>query len=113
MSHELLLKETAAMDSLAQRLAESPVLSRFPNPKAEAESLAYSLSDLEGSMRVFIDEQLPKLADPNLKGEELEDLLLDVREEFRHILYHLHDPEFFRVVEPTHDWLQLSQPSKP
>jgi hypothetical protein len=32
---------------------------------------------------------------------------MDVREEFRHILYHLHDPKFFRVVEPTHDSLQL------
>jgi hypothetical protein len=112
MTNEPLLKETAAMDSLAQRLAESPVLSRFPNPKGEAESLAYSLSDLEGSMRVFLNEQLPKLADPTVQGEALEDLLLDVREEFRHILYHLHDPEFFRVVEPTHDWLALAETAK-
>lgn len=110
---ELLLKDVSAMESLAERLAASPVLSRYANPTEEGHSLAYSLSDLEGSMRVFLDEQLPKLADPNLKGEELEDLMLDIREEFRHILYHLHDPEFFRVVEPTHDWLQLSQPSKP
>jgi hypothetical protein len=100
------------MDSLAQRLAASPVLSRFPNPTEEGHSLAYSLSDLEGSMRVFLDEQLPKLADPSVQGEELEDLMLEVREEFRHILYHLHDPEFFRVVEPTHDWLALAETAK-
>jgi hypothetical protein len=91
------------MESLAQRLAASPALKRFPNPTEEGQSIAYSLSDLEGSMRVFLDEQLPKLADPSVQGEALEDLILDVREEFRHILYHLHDPEFFRVVEPTHD----------
>jgi len=42
----------------------------------------------------------------------LEDLLMDIREEFRHILYHLHDPEFFRVVEPTHDWLTLAETAK-
>ena len=112
MTNKPLLKETAAMDSLAQRLAASPVLSRFPNPAEEGNSLAYSLSDLEGSMRVFLDEQLPKLADPSVQGEELEDLMLDVREEFRHILYHLHDPEFFRVVEPTHDWLALAETAK-
>ncbi len=97
------------MESLAQRLAASPVLKRFPNPTEEGQSIAYSLSDLEGSMRVFLDEQLPKLADPTVQGEELEDLILEVREEFRHILYHLHDPEFIRVVEPTHDWLALAK----
>jgi hypothetical protein len=112
MTEKLLLKDVSAMNSLAERIAASPVLSRFPNPTAESESLAYSLSDLEGSMRVFLDEQLPKLADPNVKGEELEDLLLDVREEFRHILYHMHDPEFFRLVEPTHDWLVLAETAK-
>ncbi len=100
------------MESLAQRLAACPALKRFPNPTEEGQSIAYSLSDLEGSMRVFLDEQLPKLADPSVQGEELEDLILDVREEFRHILYHLHDPEFFRVVEPTHDWLTLAETAK-
>jgi hypothetical protein len=107
-----LLKEPSAMESLAQRLAASPALKRFPNPTEEGQSIAYSLSDLEGSMRVFLDEQLPKLADPTVQGEALEDLILDVREEFRHILYHLHDPEFFRVVEPTHDWLVLAETAK-
>jgi hypothetical protein len=107
-----LLKEPSAMESLAQRLAASPALKRFPNPTEEGQSIAYSLSDLEGSMRVFLDEQVPKLADPSVRGEELEDLILDVREEFRHILYHLHDPEFFRVVEPTHDWLTLAETPK-
>lgn len=37
---------------------------------------------------------------------------MDIREEFRHILHHLHDPEFFRVVEPTHDWLTLAETLK-
>ncbi|MCU1226403.1 MAG: hypothetical protein JWQ42_4496 [Edaphobacter sp.] len=61
---------------------------------------------------MFLDEQLPKLADPTVQGEQLEDFLMDIREEFRHILYHLHDPEFFRVVEPTHDWLTLAETAK-
>lgn len=112
MSTKLLLQNASAMESLAQRLANSPALARFSNPTEEGQSLAYSLSDLEGSMRVFLDEQLPKLADPAVQGEELEDLILDVREEFRHILYHLHTPAFFRVLEPTHDWLVLAEPVK-
>jgi hypothetical protein len=31
-------------------------------------------------------------------------LLTDISGEFRHILYHLHDPQSFRLLEPTHDW---------
>jgi hypothetical protein len=112
MTDKPLLKETAAMESLAQRLAASPALKRFPNPTEQGQSIAYSLSDLEGSMRVFLDEQLPKLTDPAVQGEALEDLILDVREEFRHILYHLHDPEYFRVIESTHDWLTVQEPVK-
>ena len=74
----------------------------------EPETLAHAFSDIEESLRKFLDQQLPKLADSSLQGEQLEDLLLDISEEFRHILYHLHDPEFFRVLEPTHEWLTLS-----
>ena len=54
------------MKSLAERLSASPALERYSNPTEEGQSIAYSLSDLEGSMRVFLDEQLPKLADPNV-----------------------------------------------
>ncbi len=47
------------MESLAQRLAALQSLKRFPNPTEEAQSIAYSLSDLEGSMRTFSDEHCP------------------------------------------------------
>lgn len=109
MSEERLLRNVDVMESVAQRIAASPALIRFRDPSEEAQSIAYSLSDLEDSFRVFLDEQLPKLVDPSVRGEQLEDLLLDIREEFRHILYHIHDPEFFRVVEPTHEWLTLAE----
>jgi hypothetical protein len=68
----------------------------------EASTLAHAFLDLEESLRLFLDEQLPKLSDPSVQGEQLEDLLLEIREEFRHVLYHLHDPVFFRAMEPTH-----------
>jgi hypothetical protein len=104
---EPVLQNREQIDDLRDRLAACNVVARF-GPE-EAGTLVHAFSDLEESFRRFLDEQLPKLADPAVKGEELEDLLLDIREEFRHILYHLHDPEFFRVVEPTHNWLALAQ----
>jgi len=73
----------------------------------EVPTMAIALADIEGSMRVFLTDQLPRLKDPKLTDEQLEDLLLDIREEFRHIAYHFHDPQFFRVIEPTHEWLSV------
>lgn len=100
-----LLPTNEAVRDLIERLGSAPVIARYG--QAEAATLAHAFSDIETSLRKFLHEQLPKLADPSLQGEGLEDLLLEVREEFRHILYHLHDPEFLRVLEPTHEWLTV------
>jgi hypothetical protein len=105
-----LLQTKEAFKGLVQRLATAPVIAGY-GPE-EPETLAHAFSDIEESLRKFLGEQLPKLADSSVQGEALEDVLLDIREEFRHILYHLHDPEFFRVLEPTHEWLTLSSEKK-
>ena len=100
-----LFQTKEALAELGDRLAACPMVKQYGAEEPGALVLAFS--DLESSMRVFLDEQLPKLADPTVKGAALEDLLMDIRDEFRHILYHLHDPEFFRIMEPTHEWLQV------
>jgi hypothetical protein len=99
-----LLQSKEAFRNLVQRLSTAPVIARS---QEEPETLAHAFSDLEVSLRKFLYEQLPRLADPSMQGEVLEDLLLEIREEFRHVLYHLHDPQFFRVLEPTHEWLMV------
>jgi len=104
-----LLQTNEAFRNLVGRLRTAPVIARYG--PAEAETLAHAFSDLEESLRKFLDEQLPRLADPSVQGEDLEDLLLDIREEFRHVLYHLHDPQFFRLLEPTHEWLAVNGPT--
>ena len=93
-----LLQTADAFNGLAERLATCPVMARF-RPD-EPETLAHAFSDIEESVRKFLEVQLPKLADSSNRGEQLEDILLDISEECRHILYHLHDPEFFRVLDP-------------
>lgn len=99
------LQTKQAFRSLVDRLGTAPLIARYG--EEEPETLAHAFSDIEVSLRKFLEEQLPKLADPSMQGQSLEDLLLEVREEFRHILYHLHDPRFFRVLEPTHEWLAV------
>ena len=107
MNEKLIFQSPKLFDDLRQRLAACTMVNQYGPDEAGA--LVHAFTDLEESMRVFLDEQLPKLTDPITQGEALEEMLMDIREEFRHILYHLHDPEFFRVVEPTHDWLTLTE----
>lgn len=105
-----LLQSQNALQGLVLRLAKCQAIAGYG--PGEPEMLAYAFSDIEESFRKFLDEQLPRLADPSLEGERLEDVLFEINEEFRHILYHLHEPTFFRCLEPTHDWLTLTSENK-
>jgi hypothetical protein len=98
-----LLKTPQDVIRLAERLGKLPEVTRFNEGEHnEAQALADSFLDLEGSFREFLDEILPKLA--SSEGEELYDLLLETAESFRHILYHiLEQQKFFRYVAPTTD----------
>jgi hypothetical protein len=82
---------------LAARLASCPEVIRYDRPnEPEASALAHAFLDLAESFRRFIDEQLPKLEREGNNPEQIYDILLDIREEFRHIIYHLREPEFYR-----------------
>jgi hypothetical protein len=107
MTNKAIFQNSGLLDDLRGRLAECSLVSQY-GPE-EAGTLVHAFTDLEESMRTFLSDQLPRLIDPTLKSEALEDVLMDVREEFRHILYHLHDPQFFRIAEPTHDWLIVAE----
>jgi hypothetical protein len=87
---------------LAERLSRCSEVTRYDaGEHKEAWALAGSFADLEGSFRVLLDEQLPKLAQGNLPPSEMYDLLLDIGEEFRHILYHiLEQQKFYRYLVP-------------
>ena len=50
------------------------------------------------SFRTFLDEQLPRLRDDNLSCAELNEVLTDIGEEFRHILWHVHNAESFACL---------------
>ena len=107
---DMVLQKSDGIENLRQRLAACPMVAQY-GPD-EPGTMVHAFSDLEESCRAFLDEQLPKLTDPTVQLEQLEDVLMDIREEFRYMLYHMHDPKFFRLVEPTHDWLALAEESK-
>lgn len=106
-----ILQNPDQIENLRQRLARCRLVAQYG--EEESGTLVHAFSDLEESFRKFLDEQLPKLADPSVQGEQLEELLMDVQQEFRHILYHLHDPQLFHVLEPTHEWLTVAETKNP
>jgi len=81
---------------LAARLSRCPEVTRFDEGQhIEAWGLAGSFADLEDSFRALLDEHLPKLVQENLSPSEMHDLLLDIGEEFRHVLYHILEQQRF------------------
>ena len=96
------VKTVEDVKRMAERLSKCPEVTRFDEGQhKEAWGLAGSFADLEDSFRAFLDDQLPKLGEDNLKPEEICDLLLEIGEEFRHILYHiLEQQKFYRYLVP-------------
>ena len=94
-----LLKTIDRVSELAKRLSECPEITRYDSgDHKEAWALADGFSDLESAFRAFLDQHLPKVADPRLNGEALVDVLQDIGEEFRTILWHIQDPKLYSYL---------------
>lgn len=86
---------------IAERLSKLPEVTRYDKGEhKEAWDLAHSFLDLEESFTKYKEDHLPKLTKQNLSDKELNDALLDIGEEFRHILYHIANPKFYEYLFP-------------
>lgn len=93
-SRPLMTPEAAQL--LTERLSTIKAVSQFDRPgEPQAATLAHSLTDLEKSFLKITETLLPKLLDESLNPARLNDVLLDIGEELRHVLYHIKDPKFF------------------
>jgi len=87
------------LSKLAAKLAECAEVTKYDTiTEKQAWTMAHAFVDLEESFRAFLDEQLPNLLNDDLKPDEVYDLLLEIGEEFRHIVYHIHDPLLYRQL---------------
>lgn len=99
MSNQRLLKSGASIDALTQLLMKCPEVTKYnADEHSEPETIALAFSDIEESFHVFLENHLPKLVSSELEPCEIRNLLLDIGEEFRHILYHIHDPRFYEYL---------------
>ena len=94
----MILNSEDAKNSLENKLSKVPEISRYGD-KADPESwrVVHSLSDIEESATLILQDLLPKLIGHE-KPDDLLDTLFDIGEEFRHILYHINDPRFFSYL---------------
>jgi hypothetical protein len=94
---KLLLQNASAINSFANKLSKSNKVNSYDTKdEKECGTIAHSFSDIEESFSKFLDVYLPRVVMDNLTPEEIEDILFDIGEEFRHILYHIKDLKYFR-----------------
>lgn len=99
MNTRRLLRDATDLKALAERLSRCPEVTKLDEGKEmEAWTLAHAFGDLEESFRKFLEDQLPRLTQDQLEASEIHDLLLEIGEEFRHVLYHIKDPNFYRYL---------------
>jgi len=93
------LGEIGAIKQLAEKLNKCECVSKFDsNDEPEAWRLAHSLSDLEQSFAEVLEKGLPALCGAD-NEEKVQEALLDIGEELRHILYHIRDPRFYSYLD--------------
>lgn len=61
-------------------------------PDEEADAIVHALTDIGVSIEKVYFDIIPRiLSNPEISIDDLRDRLWDLREEFRHIDYHIHD----------------------
>jgi len=96
MSSKKLLQDAKIVKELSVKLSKCKYIKKFDKKnEPEAWTLAVTFNDLEDSFRKILDDLLPKLIQKELNESEIKDLLLDIGEEFRHIIYHIKDSNFY------------------
>jgi hypothetical protein len=81
---------------IAELLETCEQVSKYDSPQEkEAWTLAHAFLDLEESFTSFLRSQLPRLKAGGMTPKETYELLFDIGEELRHILYHIRDLRFY------------------
>lgn len=65
----------------------------------EAGTIAHGLLDIEQSLSVIKHELLPALLSEDISEEKVDDVLFDIGEELRHILYHINDMRYYAYIK--------------
>jgi hypothetical protein len=74
------------------------VRAKDTNEDHQASTMAHGFLDIEESLKKLSDEYLPTLEKGDATDEQLDELLFDIGEELRHVLYHINDMAFYSYL---------------
>jgi hypothetical protein len=96
MSNRTKLLTVDRVIALERRLFSVPEVARFDSPdEPQSHTITHALAGWESSFTTVLDDLLPRLVADDTPTEELNDILQQVGDEPRHILYHVHDAKYF------------------
>ncbi|MCP5468592.1 MAG: hypothetical protein H7A32_04920 [Deltaproteobacteria bacterium] len=88
------------LKGIADNLRKSAKVNSFNQvEELESDTLAHSFLDIDESCRTLLNDLFPKLESTDLSEKEIDELLFDIGEELRHILYHIKDPKFYNYLK--------------
>lgn len=91
--------ETDKIRTLVEVLAQSPRVARFDSENfVEADALANAIVDMEKTFKVLIADVFPKLLASIGSAEATDEALWEMRDNLRHIVYHIKDCKTFDGV---------------
>lgn len=93
------MKYVKKLDLITKTLLKSRKVNSYDsNGELESDRLAHSLLDMEESFKKIIEVYLPKLTVNEISESEIDEALLDIGDELKHIIYHIKDPKFYRYL---------------
>ena len=99
-----------SLRELSKNLARLSSVNKYGDE--ETWGLADDFVDLEKSFLPILEDFFPKLLNDNLSPEDLENVLFDIGDEFRHIAYHIGRSSFYRYLSISSPELELSEELK-
>ena len=102
MENQRYLGDVEKEAHLAGRLQEIESVARHDlGDRREGWAIAHAFADLEESFERFSHELLPKLVEEEATREGRRELLLEIGEEFRQVLYHLNELRFYEYLQES------------
>ena len=99
INNKVVTRDAREIKILADRLAAMANIKKYnSNQRDEGTTLAHALSDIEHSCTVLNNHLIPLMFENSLTDEKMCEVLLEIGEELRHIVYHISDSEFYKYL---------------
>lgn len=90
------IEQVVALEKTLSRLT---TVTRLDTPDhRESDALAHAINDLDDSFLTLSQTLFPRLKSEGLDSKAVQDILWDIREELRHVVYHIRDCGTFKDI---------------